>query len=103
MKKILLFIVVATTLSSCKALRGTESFTEAQSYGKCCEHPTYVATIGKEAGVLNGARTSSGLRLAVLLKDAQEKFGADVTISNVRWDLQNGSRKSVVYDVVRCK
>ena len=103
MRKVLFIIAIATAFSSCKALRGTESFTEAQNYGKSCEHPTYVATVAKEAGVVGGARSASSLRLAVLLKEAQEKYGNDVTISNIRWDLQNGSRRSVIYDVVKCK
>jgi len=99
------FILVALTvaLSSCAKLRSIETHTEEQAYGKACSNPTYVATVARDADKLGAAYQSSSLRLAVLVKEAQDKYGADATIENVRWDLQNGKRRSVVYDVVKCK
>lgn len=90
-------------LSSCAKIRSVETCTDSQAYGKACENPKYVATIARDADNVGSAYLSTSLRLAVLVKEAQAKFGDDVTVENVRWDLQNGKRRSVVYDVVRCK
>ena len=103
MKKVITIIAIVALFSSCKALRGVESLTETQAYGNSCEHPTYIATISKDADMVSGVYASGTLRLSSLVKEAQTKYGADVTISNVRWDLQNGKRRSVVYDVIKCK
>ena len=45
------------------------------------------------------------MTLATLLNDAKVKYGNDVTIQNVRWDLLTDkvTKVSVVYDVIKCK
>ena len=101
--KFLLALCSIVLFSSCAKLRSVETHTESQAYGKACESPKYVATVAREADNAGAAYLSTSLRLSVLLKEAQAKYGDDVTIENVRWDLQNGKRRSVVYDVVRCK
>ncbi|HRH65473.1 MAG TPA: hypothetical protein PLU53_04190 [Bacteroidia bacterium] len=84
-------------------MRSIETNLESQGYGKACEHPDYIATVARDADQKGGVLNSVSLRMAVLLREAQAKYGNDVTIENVRWDLQNGKRRSVVYDVVKCK
>jgi hypothetical protein len=37
-----------------------------------------------------------------LLADAKAKYGNEVTIQNLRWDMKNKKRISVVYDVIKC-
>jgi hypothetical protein len=103
MKNVILIMAVVSALSSCKAVRGTETVKRAPDYGNSCEHPSYVASVTREADMVGGAYASGTLRLAVLLKEAQAKFGNDVTITNIYWDIQNGKRRSVIYDVVKCK
>lgn len=104
-----LLIALALALSSCAKLFSVESHNVEQAYGKACPNPTYVATIAKDADTVikhGGPDTTykwNSLRLAALVKEAQTKYGADVTIENVRWDLEKGRRRSVVYDVVNCK
>lgn len=103
MKKSLLIVSSILLLGSCAKMRSIETHLPEQSYGQACPKPEYVATIWRDADNRGGAYISSSIRLANLVKEAQEKYGKDVTIQNVRWDLQNGKRRSVVYDVIKCK
>lgn len=96
-------MALALMLSACAKLRSIETHSESQGYGKACPNPTYIATVSREADNAGAAYLSTSLRLAVLVKEAKAKYGDDVTIENVRWDLQNGKRRSVVYDVIKCK
>ncbi len=96
-------VAVVVALSSCKAVRGVETVKNAPDYGNSCDHPSYVATLYREADMVGGVYASGTLRLAALLKEAQTKYGADVTIANIHWDIQNGKRRSVMYDVIKCK
>jgi hypothetical protein len=103
MKKIILLVAVIASLSSCKSIRGVETLKNAPDYSNSCTNPSYVATLAREADMVGGVYASGTLRLAPLLKEAQAKYGADVTIANIHWDMQNGKRRSVIYDVIKCK
>ncbi len=103
MKKQLMIAGTMLMLASCAKMRSVETHVLEQSYGQACPKPEYVATIWRDADIRGGAYVSTSLRFANLVKEAQEKYGKDVTIQNVRWDLQNGKRRSVVYDVIKCK
>jgi hypothetical protein len=90
-----------------------------QSNASACPHPTYVATMSKSAKskVVSSVPTSTGetknttvnsieqenITLFNLLADARTQYGNDVTIQNIRWDMKNKKRLSVIYDVIRCK
>lgn len=104
-----MLIAVVMGLVSCITMRSVETLVESQAYGSACEKPTYVTTVSMEAHYSGSSSTGTGfynsesLRVASMLKEAQSKFGPDVTISNIRWDLQDGKRRSVVFDVIKCK
>jgi hypothetical protein len=34
---------------------------------------------------------------------AKKKYGEDVTIQNVRWDVKNKKNISAIFDVIKCK
>lgn len=103
MKKYILLFLAILGITSCTQMRSIETNLESQGYGKACEHPVYIATVARDADQMGGVLNSVSLRLAVLVREAQAKYGNDATVENVRWDLQNGKRRSVVYDVVKCK
>ena len=43
------------------------------------------------------------LTLVSLLSDARVKYGEEVTIHNIRWDITNKKKKTgVIYDVIKC-
>jgi hypothetical protein len=81
------------------------------NYGISCPNPQYVGTMYKSSSTISLNDSSASfvnspfdLQLSALLKDARKKYGVDVTIQNVRWDVKNGKKKvGVVYDVIRCK
>ena len=110
MKRLVTMCALCSILASCIAPKGIETHIESQNYGNSCENPSYIATIAKEGNSplkdsdgMYGTSSDIKLTLANLVKEAQKRFGDDVTIANVRWDLENGKRKSVVYDVIKCK
>ncbi len=77
-------------------------------YGQVCENPTYVATIGLEpkttVDAYGKSLTTSNYTLKECLDAAKEKFGSDVTVVNVRWDIKNSNKRySAIFDVVKCK
>jgi hypothetical protein len=90
----------------------------SNTFGIACPHPTYIGTMSKSAnftGILTTLSTSletknststsynqESISLYNLLADARAKFGNEVTIQNVRWDMKNKKRISVVYDVIKC-
>ncbi len=43
------------------------------------------------------------MSLSEILKYSKSKFGDDVSISNVHWDIIDGEKQSCIFDVVRCK
>ena len=112
-KLLILLITICgmSVIHSCQVARSVESV-ESKSYGMACPSPIYIATVAKEA-TLDLARlkyepdnpviSSGSLSLVSLFREAQAKYGSDVTIQNVRWDIKNGKRYAVLYDVIKCK
>lgn len=110
MKRISLVLsIVVVLFTSCAVYRVEASRIETDTiYGEVCENPTYVATIALEPDATFDAYgnriTTGNYTLKDCLDAAQEKFGNEVTIVNVRWDIKNkGKRKSAIFDVIRCK
>jgi|688.fasta_scaffold31493_6 hypothetical protein len=71
-------------------------------YGPACLSPTYIATLGVNAIDKDTIIIQEQLTMYNLLVVAQKKFGTDVTIQNVRWDLRNKKKISAIFDVVKC-
>jgi hypothetical protein len=97
MKKTILFLALLASCTSQKI--DLLNYKTETKNGRACGHPQYVATIAKQNTALP-AETS--LTFYNLLKDAQTAHGTDVTIQNVRYDLEKGVKISVIYDVVKC-
>lgn len=108
-KPFFLLFILGMFLASCSIYRIEGSSIERDTiYGQVCETPTYVATMGLEPTVVydayGNAISTGKYTLLDCLNAAQEKFGNEVTIVNVRWDIKNkGKRKSAIFDVVKCK
>jgi len=114
MKKIftiLLTILIASFLSSCvsysvsqRSLHHKDIMSE-DMYGPSCPSPIYIATMGASAydGNPDSIIYEKKITLFSLLNIAQEKYGKDVTIQNVRWDKRNRKKVSVIFDVIKCK
>lgn len=109
--KILMFFSLILLFSSCSYYTVT-SFQPDQNNGTDCPNPIYIATISKSAEIIKISGDGSGysdldqksMTLVSLLDDARKKYGEDVTIHNIRWDIKNGKKKTgVIYDVIRCK
>ncbi|MEI7580053.1 MAG: hypothetical protein WCJ58_08565 [bacterium] len=101
-KYIGLLLFLAIGLSSCDTSRYiVNTFSPDYGYASACPDPIYIATVSKTAGT----HDQKSLTLATLLNDAKVKYGNDVTIQNVRWDLLTDkvTKVSVVYDVIKCK
>ena len=109
--KIGMFVTVIAILSSCSTYT-VATFQPDQNNGSDCLNPIYIATMSKSAEILktNNDGTSSidfnqqSMTLVSLLDDARKKYGEEVTIHNIRWDIKNGKKKTgVIYDVIKCK
>ena len=101
----LMSIITIALISSCSTYT-ISSFHPDQNNGSACPNPVYIATMSKASGfTINGNWVGEeSLTLFSLLHDAQKKYGNDVTIQNVRWDIRNKNTKvSVIYDVITCK
>ena len=134
MKKLnYLLLLIVIFLSSCatynyQATSSDEAFTKVY-----CKSPEYVGTLT----VLDGSNSSKffmsstavsygvsaidtvylkiiprDLTISNLTLDAQSKFGKDVTISNIRWDIETSTvfffftsvqKVGATYDVIKCK
>jgi hypothetical protein len=97
MKKVLSFSAILFLTFSCSTFQ-YQRFDAENVNGSACMNPTYVATMSKSAPY-----EPSKLTLFTLLKDARAAHGEEVTIQNVRYDLENKKIISVIYDVVKCK
>lgn len=93
----LLSLLIATVLvTSC----ATYDYKSENMNHSACTNPTYICTMSKMGNDFD----PTSLTLFNLLKDARAAHGNDVTIQNIRYDLQNGKKRlSVIYDVVKCK
>ena len=116
MKKIIvkvgMFVIVIAIMSSCSKY-SVITILNDQNNGSSCPNPKYIATMSKTSliiteGIEGGRPTvlfnQESLTLVSLLLDARKKYGEEVTIQNVRWDIKNGKKKTgVIYDVIKCK
>jgi len=96
MKKVLMGMVILFLTFSCSTFQ-YQRFDAENVNGSACSNPTYISTMSKYA-----PWEPEKLTLFALLKDARAAHGEDVTIQNVRYDLQSKRIISVVYDVVKC-
>lgn len=85
-----LIICLCLLLSKC-TVYNTETFTQPL-YSSPCENPTLVESMYSD----------NFMTLSEILKYSKTKFGNDVSIVNVHWDVFDGERKSCIFDVVRC-
>jgi len=106
-----MFAIAIIILSSCNNYYTVATFQPDQNNGSNCPNPIYIATMSKSAEVM--VKTSDGysipsfnqqrLTLVSLLSDARVKYGEEVTIHNIRWDIKNKKKKTgVIYDVIKC-
>ena len=93
MKKILLGLGVFV-FAGCAST--TESFYQQKNYGQHCPNPKFVTSV-----YLSGAYDKVSLHQC--LKLAKEKYGDDVSINNVHWDIFQDRKFGVIFDVVKCK
>ena len=91
MKKILLGLIVLVFVGCAST---TESFYQQKHYGQHCPSPKLVTSVYLSA---------PNMSLYKCLKIAKEKYGDDVSINNVHWDLEGGVKQSVIFDVIKCK
>lgn len=134
MKKLnYLFALIVLFLSSCatydyKTTSSDEAFTKVY-----CKNPDYLETktfmLGDKTGnsktlvfqdangqkkevVVDEKVTEKGLTISQLISYSQSKYGKDVTISNVRWDIETSTsfliftsvqKIGATFDVIRCK
>ena len=102
-KKIGLVILTSIFFSACATSHYNETsiaMDQPQAgYGVACPTPKYIAT---ESAYSSRTFSASHLSVAELLVQAKEKYGSNVTIQNIHWDLLNGIRVSATYDVITC-
>lgn len=109
MKKLILITIVAL-ISSCtlkvqKSLVNKD-INHEDLYGTSCTNPIYIGTMGLKSLKKEGPMTfedESQLSLFNILISAQEKYGKDITIQNIKYDVKNGRKVSVIFDVIKCK
>ena len=122
MSKFILLSATSILISSC-SIYDYQRFNGETINPAACHTPEYVSTIAKSAvifvstkeTILGNGNTAKiteeyskkydpeSLTLYNLLKDARAAYGSDVTIQNIRYDVKNGRKRSVIYDVIRCK
>lgn len=96
MRVAFLITVSVLILSACTSTSlGVSTFRPDSAIA--CKSPIFVKTAYK-------ASAEGGLDLTIyqLTRDAQNNFGSDVSIQNVNWDVKQGVRISVTYDIIRC-
>jgi hypothetical protein len=111
LKSFVITLIALFLMPSC-SFYTISSFQPDKGNGSDCPDPIYVGTMYKssiEVVTISGGPTEKmdkpeRLTLVSLLKDAKSKYGEDVTIHNIRYDVLNGRKKTgVIYDVVKCK
>jgi len=99
-------ILLVGLMQSCSTYTVT-TFQPDQNNGSDCPNPIYIGTMAKSSFTPSitseGAYNQKSLTLYQLLLDARKKYGEDVTIHNVRWDVNGKEKVSVIYDVIKCK
>jgi len=89
-------ILIALFAASCSPKLSVNTFTPNTGYA--CNNPIFVRTMTKVS-----SNMGLDLSLCQLTKDAQNMSGTEASIQNVHWDIRNGIRVSVIYDVVICE
>lgn len=106
MFKVITSAVLIGSLSSCN-LYSVATFQPDQNNGSDCPNPIYVATMSVSSKeIKDGAAiyNQESMTLTYLLAEARKKYGDDVTIHNIRWDIKNRKMKTgAIYDVIKCK
>jgi hypothetical protein len=119
-----LLVLIVLFLSSC-AIYDIQTTTSDEAFTKVyCKNPEYLETktliVGElrrekitsekfnqnqNGDVLDWVRiTPKDLTISEITSYIQSKFGKDVTISNLRWDIERPSKKiGATFDVIRCK
>ncbi len=104
--KVFVFFAFVVVLSGCNKFT-IATFQPDQNNGSDCPNPTYIATMSISAWVNIDDEmgfNQKSMTLVSLLAEARKKYGDDVTIHNIRWDIKNGKKKTgVIYDVIKCK
>jgi hypothetical protein len=113
MKQLILVFICIAFITSCNTYSVVIEH-NSNTFGTACSHPTYLGTMGKSAKFTSEIKNSTSstfvpitndqesISLYNLLNDARAKYGNEVTIQNLRWDMKNKKRISVVYDVIKC-
>jgi hypothetical protein len=110
MKKVnYLLALIVVFFSSC-ATYNYQTTSSDEAFAKVyCKNPEYIATI-TYIPFLN--LQPSALTISMLTSDAQTKYGKDVTVSNIRWDIETSTafffftsvqKVGATYDVIKCK
>ena len=135
MKKLnYLLALIVVFLSSC-ATYNYQSTSSDEAFTKVyCKSPEYVGTLTVLVGSNNGKYfinrtavsygaitvidtvylkfTPLDLTISNLTLEAQSKYGKDVTVSNIRWDIETSTafffftsvqKVGATYDVIKCK
>jgi hypothetical protein len=67
------------------------------TYGNHCENPVLVESV----------YSPYYMNIAEILKYSKDKYGKEVSISNIHYDVKSSSffskRESCIFDIVRCK
>jgi len=96
MKKILFVLCLGLMFGGCEV---THDSLYQDTYGVHCPNPQFVTST-----YLDDAVYYRGFKVADCLKYAQERYGLDVSITNIQWDVNTFKvRKSVIFDVVKCE
>jgi hypothetical protein len=102
-------LMLSTLILSCDTYKVNQRMLLGQEinhedmYGQACPHPTYIATMGVDATTTDTITEQRNLTLYNLLAVAKKKYGEDITIQNVRWDMKNKKNISAIFDVIKCK
>ena len=114
MKKISLFLFSCILFTTACNTYSVVVEHNSNTFGTACSQPVYLGTMSKSAKSLSETKNSTSstfvpitndqesISLYNLLADAKAKYGNEVTIQNLRWDMKNKKRISVVYDVIKC-
>jgi hypothetical protein len=106
---VLSFAFLTIIITSCDTYKVAQrtilhrEYDHEDMYGQACPNPTYIATMGVDATTTDTITEQRNLTLFNLLAVAKKKYGEEVTIQNVRWDMKNKKNISAIFDVIKCK
>ena len=95
MKNLLILCLCTILFVGCRMTN--ESFVQKKfQYGEYC----------KDAKLVESVYSPNYLNLSQILKYAKDKYGKDVSVANVHYDVKvspfGSKRKSSIFDIVRC-